>query len=68
MTSIGGFIDGILDGTIPSDKQDYYLGIGSQLETNPFKINYSLDDFYFEKESSELFKNYRNTLLNLIYE
>lgn len=29
MTSIGGFIDGILDGTIPRDKSDYYLGIVS---------------------------------------
>ena len=29
MTSIGGFIDGILDGTIPRSKQDYYLGIVS---------------------------------------
>lgn len=29
MTSIGGFIDGILDGTIPSDKQEYYLKIVS---------------------------------------
>ena len=29
MTSIGGFIDGILDGTIPRDKQDYYLNIVS---------------------------------------
>lgn len=29
MTSIGGFIDGILDGTIPRDKQDYYLEIVS---------------------------------------
>lgn len=27
MTSIGGFVDGILDGTIPHDKQDYYLQI-----------------------------------------
>ena len=51
---------------VDENKKDYYLGIGSQLETNPFEINYSLDDFYFEKESSELFKNYRNTLLNLI--
>ncbi|MCD7796278.1 MAG: HAMP domain-containing histidine kinase [Clostridiales bacterium] len=25
MTSIGGFIDGILDGTIPKEKSDYYL-------------------------------------------
>lgn len=29
MTSIGGFIDGILDGTIEPDKQEYYLGIVS---------------------------------------
>ena len=27
MTTIGGFIDGIIDGTIPPDKQQYYLGI-----------------------------------------
>ena len=29
MTTIGGFIDGILDGTIEPDKQDYYLNIVS---------------------------------------
>ncbi|MCM1285995.1 MAG: HAMP domain-containing histidine kinase [Acetobacter sp.] len=29
MTSIGGFIDGILDGTIPREKSDYYLNIVS---------------------------------------
>ncbi len=27
MTSISGFIDGILDGTIPPDKHEYYLGV-----------------------------------------
>lgn len=27
MTTIGGFIDGIMDGTIPPEKQEYYLGI-----------------------------------------
>ena len=27
MTSIQGFIEGIIDGTIPADKQSYYLGI-----------------------------------------
>lgn len=30
MTTIAGFIDGILDGTIPKDKQEYYLNIVSQ--------------------------------------
>lgn len=29
MTTIGGFINGILDGTIPPEKQDYYLNIVS---------------------------------------
>ena len=29
MTSIGGFIDGILDGTIPPERQDYYLQLVS---------------------------------------
>ncbi|MDE6767331.1 MAG: HAMP domain-containing histidine kinase, partial [Eubacterium sp.] len=29
MTSIGGFIDGILDGTIPKEKTSYYLNIVS---------------------------------------
>lgn len=29
MTTIAGFIDGILDGTIPEEKQDYYLNIVS---------------------------------------
>ena len=29
MTTIAGFIDGILDGTIPPEKQDYYLRIVS---------------------------------------
>lgn len=29
MTTIGGFIDGILDGTIEPEKQQYYLGIVS---------------------------------------
>ena len=30
MTTIAGFIDGILDGTIPPEKQNYYLKIVSQ--------------------------------------
>ncbi len=30
MTTISGFIDGILDGTIEPDKQSYYLGIVSE--------------------------------------
>ena len=31
-----------------------------------FSFNYELDDFYYEKETNELFKNYRNTVLNIL--
>ncbi|MFR2197186.1 MAG: NFACT family protein, partial [Clostridia bacterium] len=31
-----------------------------------FNLNYKIDNFYFEKEASELFKNYRNSILHLI--
>ncbi len=30
MTTIAGFIDGILDGTIPADRHDHYLGVVSE--------------------------------------
>ncbi len=30
MTTIGGFVDGIIDGTIPRDQEEYYLGIVSE--------------------------------------
>ena len=49
-----------------TNTKDYYLYTSTNLNENPFKLNYKIDDFYFKKESSELFKNYRNTLLNLI--
>lgn len=35
-------------------------------EENPFSLNFALDDFYFSKETNEIFKNFRNTLLNII--
>ena len=34
----------------------------------PFSLNFFIDDFYFKKQSSEAFKNYRNTLLKLIFD
>ena len=43
---------------------DYFLTISKNCE--PFSLNFFIDDFYFNKESSETFKNYRNTLLKLI--
>ena len=35
-------------------------------EENSFSLNFALDDFYYSKETSEIFKNFRNTLLNII--
>ncbi len=46
--------------------KDYFLYTTNNLSENQFNLNYKLDDFYFEKESSELFKNYRNSILHLI--
>ena len=43
---------------------DFFLVESDEKES--FSLNYSLDNFYFQKETDELFINYRNTLLNLI--
>ena len=44
--------------------KDYFLV--SSKSTTPFSLNFFIDDFYFSKETSETFRNYRNTLLKLI--
>lgn len=45
--------------------KDYFLICDNQCST-PFYLNFFIDDFYFNKETDETFKNYRNTLLKLI--
>ena len=45
--------------------KDYALCITNNVESQ-FSLNFFIDDFYFNKESSENFKNYRNSLLKLI--
>lgn len=50
------------DGTI----KDYFLIPENPSTNQPFSLNFFIDDFYFNKESNEQFKNYRNTLLKLI--
>lgn len=54
-------IEYIFKNNIPSD---FFLVESST--NNNFSLNNALDDFYFQKETNELFKNYRNTLLNII--
>ena len=55
-----------LDLFLTEDKKDYFLYPSSQDNLEPYPLNFAIDDFYFEKESSELFKNYRNSILHLI--
>lgn len=50
---------------IINDK-DYYLTNSKENFSDVFHLNFALDKFYFEKESSELFKNYKNSILSLI--
>ncbi len=55
-----------LDIFLAENKKDYYLYISDDTTYKPFNLNKKIDDFYFEKETSELFKNYRNSILHLI--
>ena len=55
-----------LDVFITENKNDYYLYTSNIMYKNKFNLNLKIDDFYFEKENSELFKNYRNSILHLI--
>jgi predicted ribosome quality control (RQC) complex YloA/Tae2 family protein len=49
-----------------NDEKDYYLYNSSNENLEAFHINFVIDDFYSKKETSELFKNYRNSILSLI--
>ncbi len=48
------------------DNKDYYLYTSSDPSPDKFYLNSLLDNFYYDKESTELFKNYKNSILNLI--
>lgn len=55
MTTISGFIDGILDGTIPEDKHEYYLSIvSSEVKRLSRLINSMLDISRLESGEVEL--------------
>jgi signal transduction histidine kinase len=63
MTSIRGFIEGILDGTIPHDKQSYYLSIVRD-ETN--RLNRLVNDLLdlARMEAGEVSLTYRDFDIN----
>lgn len=46
-------------------KKDYILALGNNTNS-PFSLNFFIDDFYYNKETSESFKSNRDTLLKLI--
>ena len=58
MTTIAGFIDGILDGTIPDEKQDYYLHIVSDEIKRLSRLVRSMLDLS-RLDSGELKLNYQ---------
>lgn len=49
---------------ISSKKKDYFLVEG--LNSSPFHLNFLLDDFYYQKESAEEFRVYRDSILKMI--
>ena len=55
-----------LDIFLAENQKDYYLYTSNIENESQFNLNYKIDDFYFEKETSDLFKNYRNSILHLI--
>ena len=50
---------------IQGKKEDYVLTLNGE---NTLSLNNYIDDFYFERETTENFKNSRNTILRLILE
>lgn len=50
---------------IETKKKDYFL-IDSNTSTKPFSLNFFIDDFYHQKENSEEFKTYRDSILKMI--
>ena len=50
--------------TTDKSKDDYFLI--SKNNNELFNLNFFIDDFYYEKETSEEFVNYRNSILKLI--
>ena len=49
------------------DNKDFFL-YDSKDTTTEYYINYALDAYYHKRENTELFTNYRNSILNLILE
>lgn len=47
-------------------KIDYFVSYANKEISTPFHLSFFLDDFYFEKEFSQEFKTYRDSVLKMI--
>lgn len=70
MTTIGGFIDGIIDGTIPPERQQHYLGIVSQEVKRLSRLVQTMLDLSKLESGEFTLKtesfNFRELLLNIV--
>lgn len=70
MTTIGGFIDGIIDGTIPPEKQEHYLGIVSGEVKRLSRLVQTMLDLSKLESGEFALKpeefNFRELLLNIV--
>lgn len=46
---------------------DYYLEIKDQDKSLAYPLNFYIDDFYYKKETSEKFNNYKQSLLKITF-
>ena len=49
-----------------NEKKKDYLLVESNTSSSNFNLNFFIDDFYYEKETSEEFKTYRDSILKMI--
>lgn len=47
------------------NKKDFFIDTLDEC-TDKYNINFSIDDFYFNKENLELFNNYKNNIFNIV--
>lgn len=51
--------------TIILNNKEFFMDI-LDVSSNKFNINFLIDDFYFNKETLELFNNYKNNIFNIV--
>ncbi len=47
-------------------ENNYFLVPSPNINTEPFSLNYFIDDFYYKKESSQELKKYKDTVFKII--